>query len=637
MGAHPLFSVEVTLEVEGWGESDSWRHDFGFRDIQSHIDPLSGARAFSVNGCPLFVRGGNWIVSDAMLRLSRPRYETEVAFHADAHLNMIRVWGGALAERPAFYSACDRRGLLVWQDLWITGDCNGRGVLPSDNSWPLDHPLFLACVHDTVKLLRNHASLALWVGGNEVIPAPDLNDRLVRDFALPPPFPPTDPSLALDGTRMYIPGSLWGGLGAGDGSWSDGPYGIQNLEDYFSPEFYRWGFNPEIGSVGVPEAATIRSTMPPDAWDIPQIREDEEGEGVEVPHPTWQWHAYIAYSAPGKVPNQVARYGRPRDLDDFCQKAQVVNYEQYRALVEAWNSRMWKPYTGMLIWKTQNPWPGLRGQLYDYQLDVCGGLFGVQRAAEPLHAQLNLYTRAVEVVNSSREAVEGAVLGIHIYSPHGLTPSVARAVEGLQVAPFSCRAVEVVPHCSCPPAAPVYFLRLLLRTGSGKVVSRNLYWLHRRGGDLSSLDGPFRQRKIRLQCTASSRVQEGECVAHVCLTNGSMTAGQAPAHTSEAGRTPTEGCPAGSFCRSSEDEVSFVGATSGVAFFVRLSVGVENGRGGSVGDGRVLGVRYSDNYVSVVPGETLEVTLRFDMPAEGRVRIMMRGWNVEEQVIGTVG
>jgi mannosylglycoprotein endo-beta-mannosidase len=78
-------------------------------------------------------------------------------------------------------------------------------------------------------------------------------------------------------------------------------------------------------------------------------------------------------------------------------QAQLVNYVQYRALLESWNARMWKRYTGMLIWKTQNPWPGLRGQLYDCQLDQTAGFFGVKAACEPVHVQLNLVTRNVEV------------------------------------------------------------------------------------------------------------------------------------------------------------------------------------------------------------------------------------------------
>lgn len=72
-----------------------------------------------VNGEPVYIRGGNWIVSDGLLRLSKDRYETEVNFHADMNLNMIRVWGGALAERPEFYTACDKRGVLVLSDSFF--------------------------------------------------------------------------------------------------------------------------------------------------------------------------------------------------------------------------------------------------------------------------------------------------------------------------------------------------------------------------------------------------------------------------------------------------------------------------------------------------------------------------------------
>jgi hypothetical protein len=78
-------------------------------------------------------------------------------------------------------------------------------------------------------------------------------------------------------------------------------------------------------------------------------------------------------------------------------QAQLVNYVQYRALIEGWNSWMWTHYTGMLIWKTQNPWPGLRGQMYDHLLDQTGAFFGIRCAAEPIHVQLNLLTYSIEV------------------------------------------------------------------------------------------------------------------------------------------------------------------------------------------------------------------------------------------------
>lgn len=68
---------------------------------------------FKVNGQPIFIRGGNWILSDGLLRLSKERYRTDIKFHADMNLNMIRCWAGGLAERPEFYHYCDIYGLLV--------------------------------------------------------------------------------------------------------------------------------------------------------------------------------------------------------------------------------------------------------------------------------------------------------------------------------------------------------------------------------------------------------------------------------------------------------------------------------------------------------------------------------------------
>lgn len=65
--------------------------------------------------------------------------------------------------------------------------------------------------------------------------------------------------------------------------------------------------------------------------------------------------------------------------------------------MEGWNSMMWTKYTGLLLWKTQNPWPGLRGQMYDFLLDQTGAFFGLRSACESVHVQLNLRTFNIEV------------------------------------------------------------------------------------------------------------------------------------------------------------------------------------------------------------------------------------------------
>lgn len=205
----------------------------------------------------------------------------------------------------------------------------------SNPNGPLDHDLFMLCARDTVKLLRNHPSLALWVGGNEQVPPDDINNSLKNDLKLHPYFEilsetdnriedlatnSTDPSQYLDGTRVYIKGSMWDGFANGKGDFTDGPYEIQNPEDFFKEDYYKYGFNPEVGSVGLPVAATIRATMPPGGWQIPLFKKLPNGFTEEVPNPVWDYHKYIPYSKPGKVHDQIELYGTPVDLDDFCLK-----------------------------------------------------------------------------------------------------------------------------------------------------------------------------------------------------------------------------------------------------------------------------------------------------------------------------
>ena len=186
-----------------------------------------------------------------------------------------------------------------------------------------------------MKLLRNHPSLALWVGGNEQIPPDDINTALKNDLRLHPWFKGVDenskpvgdlspalkdPSQYLDGTRLYIEGSLWDGFADGMGNFTDGPYEIQNSEDFFKDDFYDYGFNPEVGSVGMPVASTIKATMPPEGWKIPVFKKLPNGYVEEVPNHIWDYHKYIPYSKPTKVHDQIQLYGDAKDLDDFCLK-----------------------------------------------------------------------------------------------------------------------------------------------------------------------------------------------------------------------------------------------------------------------------------------------------------------------------
>ena len=462
MGEPFLYGLRLRFEQHG-KITDSDSVAFGIRETGSYFDEEIGGRVFLINGQKIFIKGGNWISSDLLLRLSPKRYEAEVKMHAQMNMNMIRVWGGSITERPEFYDACDKYGILVWQDLWITGDCNGRWFDPRKKesqarrrAYPDDHTLFLNSVVDQIKMLRNHPSLYLWCGGNEFPPPDDIHDRLVSDI-----FP------IYDDTRYYLNESTSRDLSRHDiGGGGDGPYGIQDPIRFFDTPSYP--FNPEIGSVGMPNVETMRKMM--SEKDLTPPENDR-------PNPVWQYHKYIGYG------ETIARFGQIRGIDDFCRKAQVVNYEQYRALQEGFNAGMWNRYTGMLVWKNQNPWTALRGQFYDVFLDPNGGFYGYMHAARPLHVQLNLNDSALCVVNQTLNDVVNQTVEAYLFDIKGKLLSNQRF--RMDIPANSVRIAGKADFAKKPTG--LYFLRLVLKNEKGEIVDENLYWLTNKPTDLQEL------------------------------------------------------------------------------------------------------------------------------------------------------
>jgi len=119
---------------------------------------------------------------------------------------------------------------------------------------------------------------------------------------------------------LFLEGSLWSGIAQGDGLFRDGPYTIQIPENFFRERNYPYAFNPEVGNVGVPNADTIRATMPPEAWDPPHILAGEH------PNATWYYHKYIGYAdGQNLIPGQIESFGKYDTLDDFCEKVIITH------------------------------------------------------------------------------------------------------------------------------------------------------------------------------------------------------------------------------------------------------------------------------------------------------------------------
>ncbi|MCT4586731.1 MAG: glycoside hydrolase family 2 protein [Carboxylicivirga sp.] len=164
LGDAHLYKVKGQLNSNAG--SETYEHTLGLRTIElvREDDEVGRSFYFKLNGKPVFMKGANYIPNDVFLdRVSPEKYEHIIKSAADCHFNMLRVWGGGIYEKEIFYDLCDQYGILVWQDFMFA--CN---MYPG-------HPEFLESVREeaeyNVRRLRNHPSIALWCGNNEILGA----------------------------------------------------------------------------------------------------------------------------------------------------------------------------------------------------------------------------------------------------------------------------------------------------------------------------------------------------------------------------------------------------------------------------------------------------------------------------------
>lgn len=559
-GKQELYELKVQFVADSAGLQDEERISIGVREITTAWNIQTQSREIYVNGERLLIKGANWIASDAMLRCTKERYDSEVRYHKEMNLNMIRVWGGGLTERPEFYEACDKYGLLVMQDFWITADCNGRwyDTYKKEDTivrrkYPSDHKLWLVTAADQITMLRNHASLAIWCGGNEIRPPADML-KVLRDSLLP----------ALDGTRYFFEFSNHDSMSL---KAHDGPYTIQ--KDRFFWEHKSYGFNSEVGSVGMGDVASLERFIPKENMIMPYFDTVNNKWKVDS---VWEYHKYSSYDSAVMV------YGTPKDVTDFCRKAQLVNYNQYRALMEGVVSKMWDWYTGVLVWKTQNPWTAIVGQMYDVYLDPNAGMYGLQAGAKPIHVMYRHYgKRCVVIANTSAEEINDAWVRCTVYD---VTGSVKLSFENRlsllmkdKCIEYKCFNEEELKAAGIGEKGCFMSLQVMDSTKTN-VLDDNLYWLPDKNDSYAWLQ---ELKPVKMQITANS-LTDGQVT--VTVANESM---------------------------------------NGIAFFNRVYVVDKKTHK------RILPLHTTSNYVSVLPMSKKELTVSCESISD--IQICVEGWN----------
>ena len=385
-----------------------------------------------INGKEIFCRGGNWGMSDAMKRASREQLEPYFRLHKEANMNMIRNWVGSNTE-SLFFDLADEYGMLVFNDFWMsTGDYN---LNPSDDY------LFRDNVRDAVVRFRNHPSIAIWCPRNEGYPPRHLENLIQQVIA------------ADDGTRHYHGNSRYTNMQP------SGPWGYRHTDDFFR---LAEGFNTELGSVSFSTAGTVRKFIADeDLWPLNDVYvyHNMHYQGV------FSWELYIRdLEKLGVAPS--------RNIDEFAQRAQMLNFIAHRDMFEAWNHKMWDKATGVLLWMTHPSWYTFFWQIYTLDYETHGSFYGSKTACEPLHLQWNINDNKVIALNVTLHDVKDANVEYAVFSPAGRKLYSRKEKVFLAANTKTDCFVQIYPD-NLPDFGLV---RLTLTDNRGKEISRNDYW-----------------------------------------------------------------------------------------------------------------------------------------------------------------
>ncbi len=502
-------------------------------------DPLSPFLVIKVNGVRIAVRGGAWGMDDFMKRVSPERLEPYFKLNRDAHMNILRNWVGQDTEE-ALYDLADKYGILVWNDFWESTQ--------DDNIETSQEDLFLKNAADVISRYRNHASVAIWIGRNEGVPQPYVNDGLARLAS------------QLDGTRYYAGSSNRVNLQ------DSGPYSYREPEAYFTDLSH--GYAVEVGTPSFSTLEAFKAAIAPaDQWPISDA---------------WAYHDWH-FSGNGDTHSFMAslatKFGDPTSLEDFEKKAQMLQYDSYRAVFEGMNAHLWTVDSGRMLWMTQPAWPSNHWQIYNWDYDTAAPYYAVMKAAEPVHVQLNLPDFSTSVTNTTLAPLSGLTLHAKVV---GLDSRVL--AERRDTVSVGADAMVHGPSLDlgklmAQAGGPV-FVQLTLTGADGAVLSRNFYWEAAEPAQLKALAGlPVETVRLTL---ADGGAQDGERRLVATLTN------------------------------------------TGAAAALQAKLTLQNPDGG-----RILPARYADNYVSLLPGEIRTIEIRYPVSAaKGAPQVALRGWNL---------
>lgn len=577
-----LYEAEVRLVRPSADEIDPEEEDisdvhtvnFGIRQIRlapnESADPAALPYTFIVNGHKLYAKGWNWVPMDVMYSVSRPaKLERLLTLAKRAHVNLLRIWGGGLIETEFFYEQCDRLGIMVWQEFIQSS--SGIDNIPSTSEEYAQ--AITEAAEQIVARKRNHPSLAIWCGGNELSGGAEQ------------PLDDSHPVLEglksvvkrLDPDRLWLPTSPSGRVFSNSldmiaidpSALHDvhGPWEYQGVTGQC--DLYNRGtslLHSEFGVEGITNLRTLNATMG-----------KEHQWPVTLDNPSW-FHRGAWWV---KRPMWDRTFGELNSIEELLRATQFTQADGLRYALESDRRRKYQN-SGTLPWQFNEPYPmAACTSAVDYYARPKPVYYAVRRAYAPVLVSARFPTLAWE--GCEQFEAEAWVCNSH-ETPYG-DVTLQMQLLGTRGDVYTARTAPILFESNC--AARVAVLQEPL-----KHIPEDVFFL-----DLQLLD-----------------------------SGGVLLCSSRYVFSRTATLEPLFACPATTVSISSsmrEDEQFLTLTNDGetAAMFVWLE------------DARDLNapgyVYFEDNYFCLLPNESRTVTITWtDVPREER-RLDIAGWNTE--------
>jgi exo-1,4-beta-D-glucosaminidase len=562
-GNPELYSLQVRVNV-GKNVTDERTIRFGVREVTSEVTS-DGYRLYRINHQPILIRGAGWARNLYFMETPK-REEQEMRLVRDMRLNAVRFEGKLGSDH--LLDLADENGIFV-----IPGFCC-CDYWEQWSQWnDATKALAVASLRDQLLLLRNHPGILTFWYGSDKFATPEVEREYLK---------------VINQTEWPNPTVA----SAGGYTTTVGPTGVkmQGPYDYEPPSYWygdrdgeAFGFATEIGTgKAIPSVEDMRRMLGDDhLWPRDNAWTLHSQGGAYTPFTPFE-------------DGMSRRYGAATNLDDYVRKAQLIAYDNERAMFEAYGRNKYKA-TGVIKWMLNNAWPSLAWHLYDYYLEAGSGYYGTKKSLEPLHVQYSYDDKSIVVVNSTLNQSKGLTV-------HAAVVDITGNQRWSKTAVVDLPADGVVRAFTIPDLANLsktYFVSLTLEDKRGAVLSRNFYWL-------STVEDTLDWTKRQWYYTPTK--VHGDFTELTNLPSVTLDVKTAFDHDGADDRAL----------------VTVKNPGPSVAFFVRLRV-LKSPDGA-----QILPSMWSDNYVSLLPGETRTLTARWrseDVPG-ATPTVAVDGWNV---------